>query len=83
MISEKIILTPPPPPSNGTGEVVVNVAGTPLAGVLPDTFVGVNPTGSVNAATFGLIVARVSAPDVITFTVKNLNAPTEVLVSVP
>ena len=74
----------PPSSSNGTGWVDVDVSSTPLAGVQPGTPVVINPTDkNINLSSGGLIQAFVSAADTISFGVKLLNAPVDLLVSVP
>lgn len=83
MISHTISVPQPSNPAH-TGWVDVDVTGTPLAGVLPGTPVVLNPVDqSGNLTTLGLIVAYVSAPDVITFGVKTLTSPVDLLVSIP
>jgi hypothetical protein len=83
MQSHTITVTPPSG-NNGTGWVDVDVSATPLAGVQPGTPVVINPVSkSINITSLGLAMAFVSAPDVISFGVKLLTAPVDLLVSIP
>lgn len=85
MAQDIITLTPPTPTPPGAFWLDVSTVGTPLAGIAPGTPVTLNPASQtgVNLTTFGLIVAYVKATDVISFGIKLLSAPVDVLVSTP
>ena len=84
MSSARFTITPPSNPAPSSYWVDLDVSGSALAGVQPDTPVSINPLDkSVNILFFGLTVAFVSAANQVSVGVKGIAQPFDVLLGIP
>lgn len=81
-MKKHVVTVTPPTGSNGTGWVDVDVTGTPLDPIAEGDPIVINPVDkNVSITSFGLALAFASGPNTVSFGVKLLSAPVDVLVS--